>query len=450
MRIYLISPTHYAADGTLVKSRHYWTSALTLPYLKALTPPPHEVRFVDEIMGDVDLNADCDLVGITTMGPQIRRGYELGDWFRRRGKRVVMGGQWVSLNPEQALEHCDAVVRGEAEYVWADLLSDFENGRNRIVYQADRWHDLRNLPKIDYTSLPLLLPDRFRRSAFYRWYFHWPILASRGCPHACDFCSIQTYYGRSYRNRPVEDVLDDFLTVKRLGGNRVLVLDDNPIGNVAHAKELFRALAPLHMQWATQCTINIARNEELLALAARAGLRTLTIGFESLSKNKLKQHGKAFNAPEQYAEDIRRIRAHGIQIIALFMVGLDGDGEESFDEIFQFLIRNRIAFLKLFTPCPFPGTKYFEDMERAGRLLTRDWNEYDYGNTVVRPAGMTPEAMLEGFTRLYRRFYSLPSIARRFFPPAPGNYTEGLFYAIANLKINRFLAATPHAWGTIS
>jgi len=126
-------------------------------------------------------------------------------------------------------------------------------------------------------------PERFRTSAFYRWYFHWPILASRGCPHACDFCSIQTYYGRTFRHRPVEEVLDDFRTVKQLGGNRVLVLDDNPIADVAYARELFRALIPLKMQWATQCTINIARNEELLDLAARSGLRTLTIGFESVS-----------------------------------------------------------------------------------------------------------------------------------------------------------------------
>ncbi len=450
MRIYLISPTHYRPDGLLVKSDHYWTSALTLPYLKALTPAPHEVRFVDEIMGDVDLRADCDVVGITTMGPQVRRGYELADWFRSRGKKVVMGGQWVSLNPEQALEHCDAVVKGEAEYVWADLLADLERGRSQGVYQAKQWHDLRNLPKLDYRTLPLFLPERFRRSAFYRWYFHWPILASRGCPHTCDYCSIQTYYERSYRSRPVEEVIDDFRTVKALGGNRVLVLDDNPIGNLAYAKELFRALAPLKMQWATQCTINIARNDELLELAARAGLRTLTIGFESISKRKLKHHGKAFNSPERYAEDVAKIRARGIQIIGLFMVGLDGDDHDSFEEIYRFLVANKIGFLKLFTPCPYPGTKYFDDMENAGRLLTRDWNDYDYGNTVVRPTDMSPSEMLEGFTQLYRRFYSLPSIARRFFPPARGNYSEGLFYAIANLKIHRFLARTPYAWGTIS
>ncbi len=450
MRIYLISPSHYRPDGLLVKSRQYWTSALTLPYLEALTPPGHEVRFVDEIMGEVDLMADCDVVGITVMGPQARRGYELARWFRGRGAKVVMGGQWVSLNPEQALQHCDAVVVGEAEYLWADLLADLESGRNKGVYKADRWHDLRDLPRFDYTKLPLFLPEKFKRNAFYRWYFHWPIMATRGCPHTCDFCSVQTYYKRTVRSRPVDDVIEDFRTVKALGGNRVLVLDDNPIANPAYARELFSALAPLKMQWATQCTINIARNAELLDLAAAAGLRSLTIGFESVGKGQLSRHGKAFNSPERYAEDIRAIRARGIQIIGLFMVGLDGDDERSFSQIHRFLLENKIAFLKLFTPCPYPGTRYFDDMENAGRLLTHDWNDYDYGNMVVRPEGMSPEAMLDGFSGLYDSFYSLPSIARRFLPPAPGNYTEGLFYLIANLKINRFLKKTPYSWGTIS
>src|SRR5690242_21094345 len=132
MKIYLVSPTHYTADGKLVKSVQYWTSAITLPYLKALTPPEHEVAFTEELFHDVDLNTDADLVGITAMGPQIARAYDLGDLLRRRGKKVVMGGSWVTLNPEQALEHCDAIVLGEAEYVWKDVLDDFAAGRNRV------------------------------------------------------------------------------------------------------------------------------------------------------------------------------------------------------------------------------------------------------------------------------------------------------------------------------
>src|SRR5262249_13712648 len=152
MKIYLISPTHYTPDGNLVKSVHYWTSAITLPYLKALTPREHQVTFTDELMHDVDVNSDADLIGLTAMGPQIARAYDPADCFRSRGKQVVMGGSWVSLNPSEALAHCDAVVKGEAEHVWQDLLDDVASGRDITgrVYPSDKWHSMVGMPKFDY------------------------------------------------------------------------------------------------------------------------------------------------------------------------------------------------------------------------------------------------------------------------------------------------------------
>jgi radical SAM superfamily enzyme YgiQ (UPF0313 family) len=281
-------------------------------------------------------------------------------------------------------------------------------------------------------------------------YFHWPVLASRGCPHPCEYCSVQTYYQRTFRSRPIEEVVDDFRAIRALGGRRVLLLDDNPIGNVAYAKELFRALIPLGMEWAAQSTINIARSAELLDLAARSGCRTLSIGFESIEQQNLEELGKGFNRASRFEEDIRKIRGKGIQIIALVMVGLDDDDEGSFARTLEFLVRNRITFLKLFTPCPYPGTKYYDDMQRAGRILTSDWRRYDYGSALVRPKQMTPERMMEGFDWVYRQFYSLPNIARRMVPPPTGNYLESAFYVVANLRVNRYLRHAPFAWGTIS
>ena len=450
MKIQLISPTHYAPDGKLVKSVQYWTSAVTLPYLKALTPPEHEVTFVDELFYDVDVNTDADLIGLTAMGPQIARAYDLADYFRARGKKVVMGGEWVSLNPDQALEHCDAIVKGEAESVWKPLLDDCAAGRMKHVYQADAWHSLVGLPRFDYTTLPLFLPERFKRDRFYRMYFHWPIWASRGCPHPCEYCSVQTYYNRTFRNRPVEEVLEDIKTVKALGGRRLLFLDDNPIGNVKYAKELFAAMIPLKMEWVAQITINIARNAELLDLAARSGARSFSIGLESVSQDNLEDLSKGFNKAPRFVEDIKRIREKGIQVIALMMVGLDGDTTASFDRTLQFLVENKVSFLKLFTPCPYPGTKYYADMDRAGRILSKEWNRYDYGSPLIRPTHMTPDDMMRGFNKVYREFYSLPNIARRMLPPPKGNYLEAAFYLVANLKINRYMRRHPDSWGTIS
>ena len=167
MKIYLISPTHYTPDGNLVKSVQYWTSAITLPYLKALTPSRHTVTFSDELFYDVDVNSDADLIGLTAMGPQIARAYDLADYFRSRGKKVVMGGSWVSLNPAEALLHCDAVVKGEAELVWEQLLDDVESGVDITgkIYWSEKWHSMVGLPKFDYTTLPLFLPGEVQALA---------------------------------------------------------------------------------------------------------------------------------------------------------------------------------------------------------------------------------------------------------------------------------------------
>src|SRR5262249_27689175 len=192
-------------------------------------------------------------------------------------------------------------------------------------YRAGRWHDLRDLPTFDYWTLPLLKPDAFRSSWLYRMYFFWPIFFSRGCPHPCEYCAIQTYYSRTYRTRPVDDVIADVRRLRALGARRLLFLDDNPVARPEDAKELFRRLVPERVQCVSQTTINIARDPELLDLAARSGARVLSIGFESLSEESLATVGKGFNRPGRFAEDIQKLRARGIQVIALVMVGLDGD-----------------------------------------------------------------------------------------------------------------------------
>ena len=450
VRVLLISPTHYNPDWSLHKTTRYWTSGITLPYLKALTPPEHEVRMVDELFYDVDLNADCDVVGITAMGPQIKRAYDLADHYRARGIPVVLGGTWVTLTAEASLAHADAVVAGEAEDVWPQILSDCAAGGPRGIYRAPRWHSLSGLPQIDYTTLPLLKYDAFRRSWLYRMYFHWPVVFSRGCPHPCEYCAVQTYYQRSFRTRPVADVLEDLRAIKALGGDRILFLDDNPIARPDAAKELFHAMIPLGLKWASQCTINIARDPELLDLAARSGCVSLSIGLESINEDSLESVGKGFNLPRRFNRDLAAIRNKGIQVIALLMVGLDGDTVDTFARSLEFLIENKITFLKLFTPCPYPGTKYYDDMTRAGRIVVQDWGRYDYGTALVRPAQMTADEMMVGFKYVYEGFYSVRAIGKRLFPPPRGSYLETLAYLVANLKVNRYLRANEDAWATIS
>jgi len=453
MRLFLVSPTHYLPDGSLHTTTRYWTSGTTLPYLKALTPPEWEVRFADELMQPLDpaaVEGWADVVGITAMGPQIRRAYDLADRFRAAGTRVVLGGTWVTLAAEQSLRHADAVVAGEAEYVWRDVLADLAAGRSRGIYRAERWHDLRDLPEIDYWSLPLLKPDAFRTSWLYRMYFFWPIFFSRGCPHPCEYCAVQTYYQRSYRTRPVDEFIAEIRRMKAFGARRFLFMDDNPIAHPEKAKAMLRALVAERVQWVSQATVNVARDPELLDLVARSGCRVLSIGFESLNAESLASIAKDFNRPSRFAEDVARLRARGIQVIALVMVGLDGDTPETFARTLAWLDANKVSFLKLFTPAPYPGTRFHAAMAAAGRIVSDDWGRYDYGTANVRPLHMTDEQMAAGFQMVYRGFYSVPSILRRFVPPPRGHLLESLAMLVANAKVARFMRRTPEAWGTIS
>ncbi len=330
------------------------------------------------------------------------------------------------------------------------MLDDLAAGRSRGIYRAARWHDLANLPRFDWWTLPLLKRDAFRASWLYRQYFFWPVYFSRGCPHPCEYCAVQTYYNRSFRTRPVDDVLEDVHQLRRLGAHRLLFLDDNPIARPEEAKELFRHLIPFKTQWVSQVTINVARDPELLDLVARSGARVLSIGFESLSDESLASVAKSFNRPSRFKEDIAKLRARGIQVIALIMVGLDGDTPETFGATLRWLEENKIAFLKLFTPAPYPGTKFHADMQAAGRLVDDDWGHYDYGSPNVRPLHMTTEQMLDGFQYVYSGFYSVRSMLRRFVPPPRRNLLETLAMMVANAKVHGYLRRNPAAWGTIS
>jgi radical SAM superfamily enzyme YgiQ (UPF0313 family) len=468
----LISPSHHLGDGRLVKTTRYWTSGLTMPALKALTPKGWQVDIVDELVSDVDLNHPADVVGIGAMGPQISRAYDLADAFRARGKKVVLGGPWVSLAPkERSLEHADAIVIGEAERVWPRVLEDLSAGRSAGVYRSTDFVDLggRTLVKpkdddrgvakdtaedvfsrIDYADLQLVRWDKWRTSPFYRLYFHWPLMFSRGCPHPCSYCAVQSFYKRSYRTRSVDAVIEDVKRIKSFGGRNLLFLDDNPIADVDAAKELFRRLIPEKIKWTSQCTIEIARDRELLDLAARSGCVALSIGLESNEENVLDAVKKRFNRAARYSEDLEALRAKGIHVIALMMLGMDGQTEEVFAHTLDFLLTNKISLVKFFTPAPYPGTQFHDEMKRAGRIRSEDWGRYDYGSLLIEPTGMKENALRRGFDTAYKEFYSLKQIARRMGRVPKRNRAEHAAYLVANLKTWHFLKKQPSAWGTIS
>ncbi len=378
---------------------------LSTSLLAGLTPSKHEIVIVDESLSEIHFDQEVDLVGITAMTPLAPRGYDIADEFRRRGKKVIIGGIHASWLPEEAKRHCDAVVIGEADEIWQEILEDAEAGRLKPFYQQTERTDLSRLP------IPRrdLLPSK-------GYLFHNLIQTTRGCPFDCEFCSVTALHGKTYRMRPISEVEKEIQSLERSKAY-IFFVDDNIIGNHSYARELLTMLSHYRLRWVSQGPIHIAENEELLSLLTRAGCHGLFIGFESLREENLEQMGKRINRVNFYARGIRKLHDAGIGVYGSFVFGYDYDDISVFDEFLEFAQRNGIdgAFLPILTP--FPGTRIYQRLKQEGRILTEDWSKYDMATVVFRPKRMTVEELQEGFWKVNRSFYSLPSMGKRIFHP---------------------------------
>jgi len=422
-RLILIAPSQRTGKSALFPP-------LSLAVVAALTPDDWEVSLVDEAVEPVDLDrvAGADLVGITVMTPLAPRAYELTTELRRRGVRVVLGGLHPTALPEEAAQHADAVVVGEAEGVWRHVLADAARGHLRRIYGP--------APRPDLTRLPFARRDLFREGAYLTTA---TVQTSRGCPFSCDFCSVTRFFGRTYRCRPVAEVVRE---VSSLGSRLVFFVDDNIFGAPSRARELFLRLAPLRLRWVGQASINIARNLELLKLAARSGCRGLFIGLESLVPDNLRRVGKSLlNRVADYREAVARIQGHGIGVEGAFIFGLDHDDPGVFARTVEFAHKVRLAAAQFGILTPFPGTPLRNRLERERRILDRDWGRYTISNVVFRPLGMSPEALQEGFEWAYRTFYSYSSIIGRLLPQVFRFGTALPFFLRLNQQFRRIAVA---------
>jgi len=369
--------------------------------LAALTPPDIDLSVVDENVGRVNFNGDYDLVGVTAMTPSVTRAYAVADRFRSRGTPVVLGGFHPSLMPDEAIAHADSVVIGEAEGIWPRLLADLAAGRMQRFYRRDAPPELSGTP----------VPRRnlMRRSAYL---VPDTIETGRGCPFRCNFCSVTALFGHRYRFRPVDEVTSE---VNALPGKLMFIVDDNCVGSLTHAGELFSALIPCGKRWIGQASLNLARDRQVLRLAAESGCIGLFVGFESVSERSLQEMGKLHNDVNRYVDDVKRIRDHGIAVHGAFIFGFDSDDEDVFDATIDFVKRSHIDSASFSTLTPFPGTPVFSRLEAEGRLLTRDWRRY--GGAVFRPKLMTIETLNEGCRRAWRECYSPRSVLGRMWPP---------------------------------
>ena len=372
---------------------------VTMPYLAAFVPQHWRVLHVDEAVSPIDFNLRADLVAMTFHTPSAAHAYAVADEFRRRGTAVVLGGPHVTLLPEEAAPHADAIFIGEAESNWPRFLAEFESGN----YSARYWCEER--PALD--AAPLSRHELFHR----RDHTAGALFATRGCVHRCDFCTIALMYPSGLRKRPVEDVAREYASFR---GKVIILWDEDIAGDHRYAKSLFRALAPHRKWWSSQASMRAAADDEFLALAARSGCKQLFIGFESVSQASVNEVSKAFNRVEQYAQAIERIHSHGIAVQAGIVFGFDHDTESVFEETLVFLENSGVQNATFNILTPFPGTPLYERLAQEGRILTRDWSKYNGRNDVVfQPRNLSQEALLRGFRYANERFYSWRSIYRR-------------------------------------
>jgi radical SAM superfamily enzyme YgiQ (UPF0313 family) len=365
----------------------------------ALTPPDVEVSLTDENVTAIDFQKETDLVGITALTITAKRAYEIADIFRAIGVKVILGGSHPSALPEEASQHADAIVIGEAEGIWANVIEDFKANKLQRIYSQHKQPSLINLP--------IPRRDLFADGAYY---FRNTISTTRGCPYACCFCSVTSFFGHTYRCRPVEEILKEIETLnhKKL----IWFADDNIVGNPKFAKELFRALVSYKLKWAAQASVTIARDNELLKLAAASGCMILLIGFETLSPANLAAVGKKVNVVDEYERVIRKIHSHGIAIHGFFILGLDEDDENVFERTVRFAQKMRLESAQFAWPVPYPGTALCESLDRAGRIVTKDWSQYE-SSIVFEPKLMSQEILQKGRDWVLSEFYSLPSIWKR-------------------------------------
>ena len=403
MRVLLIAPTALDSDGQPIKQKKLHLPGLTLPMLAAVTPPDVELRLLCESVEDIPYEEHWDLVGLTGMGSGIVRAWEIADQFRKKNTKVVMGGIAASLaNPDWTLEHADALVCGEAEEIWPRLLEDFRRGEMRQLYKMEKRPDINTLP------LPRL--DLFNKKKLGFWR---PVQATRGCPFPCTFCSVQSFFERSYRKRPVDQVIRDVIAAKKSGSKFIAFIDDNIGVDWNYFEELMTALIPEKIIWMSQCSLHIANKPDMLKLAYKSGCRLLSFGIESVNEKSIEWIEKNFNHPLQYTEAINQIRKHGIDVSTEMVIGLDGDDGSVFQKTYDFILGNRISVPRVHILTPIPGTHLYDEMEQDGRIINREFGRYSGGQVVFRPKNIKPEDLQKNYWKLYEHLFTPGNIVKR-------------------------------------
>jgi len=413
MRLLLINPRNPLVNIT--NRSNYWNryrvwKPLGLLTVAGLTPPGWDISVIDENVAIPDYSSlpPPDLVGVTAFTSQAPRAYEVASMFRDRGIAVVMGGIHATVRNEEAGRRVDAVVTGEAESVWEQVLQDAEHRSLKPLYVGGL-AEVQKTPPARHD----LLPAGYQFGA---------IQTTRGCPLACSFCSVSAFNGRTYRRRAIDDVVAELRLVRE---KHVLVVDDNFVGtrrdHVARAKNLFQAMieADLGKKWICQATINMADDEDLLHLAGKAGCIGVFIGFETTTDEGLAEIHKKYHIQKtrDFKASVRRIQKHKICVAGSFIMGLDVDRPGIGLQIADTAKRYGVDVFNVMFLTPLPGTELWSQMEEEGRITAdrfpEDWQYYTLTIPVGRYRHLSRAQIIDEMNSCIRSFYSIKGILRR-------------------------------------
>ena len=406
MKILLIFP-RIEHGATTYSDKGSWSSILfgypiiTLPHLAGITPRQHTVNIVNENYEDIDFDEPADLVGITSYTMTAPRVYEIADELRRRGKKVVLGGYHPTAMPQEAIQHADSVVLGEAELTWPEVLHDAERGGLKQFYGPN--------PDFDMAAIPPIRRDLIRQNPMIG-----AVQSTRGCPNQCEFCAIASFCKHAVKQRPVKNVVEEIMQMP----NRIFVIHDPSLTvNPAYSRELFKELIrqKVHKGWVSNGNSNVLGkiDDEFLNLAKKSGCVEWFVGFESVSQASLNGIKKTVNKVEDFKKTIKRLHNHGMAVQGGIIFGFDQDTPEIFDLTLEKMYEWELDVVEINILTPFPGTPLYDRLEQEGRIVSKDWKRYNQVDVVFKPKQMTEKELFEGSRKVAKQFYSVPNVIKR-------------------------------------
>lgn len=402
MKILFITPydNNYKYKSAFTRSLTYMP--LTMPCLAALTPEKYhaEHRAVDEGVEkcDYDKLPHYDIVAITAVTSSVRRGYELAAYFKQKGSYVVMGGHHVSLLPGEAAAYADTVMTGPGDKIWSEFIEDYAAGHPKKRYHGEPCdiNIMHTVPKRELMNKSKYIPVP-------------TVIANFGCANHCEFCVIHSFWGAKNTARNIEEVVNE---IKGLKTKYVLFLDPSPTSNPKYAAALYRALIPLKIKWAGLCTTDIAENEELFDLMIQSGCIGILMGFETFSEESLREAHKK-NTVAKYKNVVDQFHRAGVAVLGTFMLGFDGDTKESIMQMPDYIEEIGVDIPRFAILTPYPNTPVYEKLDGEGRILSKNWNDYDSIHAVYRPKNFTAQELEDMLIAVSKEVYSIKRIFRR-------------------------------------